>query len=83
MDQKKTALERAVELLTKRSIDEIRATPLDEFRKSVELKHRRPLRFVSRYPRVGRGNVLRGRNLSAEEIESMLDEALCDVEEAV
>ncbi len=73
-------LEHAVKIFTGRTAQELRRIPLGSYRKFVEKKRCAPIRFVSRYPYVGRGNVLRDRNLSAEEVEAMLDKALDDGE---
>jgi hypothetical protein len=65
-----------VERLTGRSASSLRAETLTTVRLQVERASGRPLKFVSRFPFIGRGNVLRDRVISNETIERQLDEAL-------
>lgn len=61
--------ERAVELATGESIENLRSTPVDELRTKVERKRGRPLRFKSYFPFIGRGNVLRSRVVPHDRVE--------------
>jgi hypothetical protein len=70
------AFERAVEQATGKSIEDLRRTPIDEQRSATEAELRRPLCFVSRFPFIGRGNVLRDRLLSHQQVEADLQRAL-------
>jgi len=69
-------LERTVEEITGTSIVELRRRTPEEQRQAVEKRHGQKMRFVSRSPSVGRGNVMSDRIKTHEEIEAMLDEAL-------
>lgn len=68
--------ERTVERATNQSIEDIRATPLDELRRQTEKRLGRPIRFVSAFPWVGRGNMLRDRLVSHEEAEAAYEYAI-------
>lgn len=63
------AFEDAVERATGLSVDELRAVPVDERREQLERERGAPLRFRSRFPFVGRGNVLRDRAVSHGKVE--------------
>jgi len=69
-------LERNVESVVKRPIREIREEPIDAQRRRVEIREGRPTTYEVRFPTVGRGNVMRDRTKSREEVESLLDAAL-------
>jgi hypothetical protein len=68
--------ERTVERGLGVSIDTIRGTPIDGLRESVERSLGHPLQIVSVFPWAGRGNVLRDRLVSREELDTDLDNAL-------
>ena len=70
------SFERAVECATGRSIESIRSTPLDDQRAEIERERGRPLDFVSRFPLIGRGFILRDRLVSHREAEAMFKSAL-------
>jgi len=72
--------EEAIELATGKSVEAIRSTPLDELRSDYEREIGAPLSFVSEFPLLGRGNVLRDRCLSHAQIEADLDDALRETE---
>ena len=78
----KTPMERAVEMRTGRTIEEIRRTPVDVLRRRAEQRFGRPIRFEINSPIIGRGNVLGAKSLSAVEINTILDEAIADAEQA-
>jgi len=63
------ALERAVELVTGVPVEVLRKMPLDECRSALEQARGKPLTFRSRFPLVGRGNVLRDRTVSHDRAE--------------
>jgi len=71
-----TAFEKAIELATGESVESIRNTPVDERRRAIEQQRGRRLRFRSRFPFIGRGNVLHDRFVDHEEAERALKEAL-------
>ena len=64
-----TRLEEAVELATGESVDVLRSTPLDVRRTALEQAQGRSLVFRSRFPLVGRGNVLRDRAVPHDKVE--------------
>lgn len=68
--------EKTIEESTGLSIRHIRETPLDELRREAEEKRGKPLRFVSFFPWVGRGSVMRDRLISHEEAEAAYDDAI-------
>ena len=69
-------LEQAVEQLTGDSAAILRSRSLEETRKVAEKRHGCAFRFVSRFPFIGRGNVLRDRLVTREDVEASLDRAL-------
>jgi hypothetical protein len=66
----------AIERIVGEDIETIRRTPIDERRRKVEASRGAPLRFVTRFPFIGRGNVLRDRTIDHQKVEQLLDEAL-------
>lgn len=76
------AVEAAVLLSTGRTADELRGMSPSELRLLAESRHGEPLRITTRFPFVGRGNVLRDRLLSHQAVEEMLTEALREDESA-
>ena len=74
----KNAFERAVERATGESIDSLRRTPIDERRQTIEKAAGHPLKFKSRFPVIGRGNVLRDRTVDHEEAEAAFWKAVRD-----
>ena len=66
----------AVEKGTGQSVDSLRRTPLDELRRAAEARLGRPIKFVTAFPWVGRGNVLRGRLITREEAETAYERAI-------
>ena len=71
-----SCIERTVERITHTSVSELRNRSLEDQRVSIEQKHRHPMRFVSRYPTIGRGNIMRDRTKSHAEIEEIVDQVL-------
>jgi hypothetical protein len=70
------SLERAVEASTGERVEVIRSRSLEETRRLAEKRQGRPLKFVSHFPFIGRGNVLRDRLVSHEQVEADLDAVL-------
>jgi hypothetical protein len=71
-------LEKAVEKATGEAVNMLRARSIEETRRVAEKRHKRPFKFTSRFPFIGRGNVLRDRVVSHDEVERGLDEVLRD-----
>ena len=67
---------KAVEQATGESIDRLRALSIEERRAETEARCGSKLRFTSKFPFIGRGNVLRDRAITHEEVEAALDKAL-------
>ena len=70
------ALEHAVELVTGKPVEELRNTSIDQYRRDLEAERGKPVVVESRFPLIGRGNVMRDRIVTHEEIESALDRIL-------
>lgn len=68
--------ELAVQRITGESIELVRKTPIDEFRRNIETKLGRIIRYKSWFPFVGRGNVLRASAVDHNQAEEALKEAL-------
>jgi hypothetical protein len=63
--------------LTGKTADELRSKTIADLRQEFEEKHNgAPVRFVSQFPFIGRGNVLRDRLVAHEAIEAELDRVL-------
>ena len=71
-------LERAVERITGKSADDIRNQTLEARRAEIETARGRSMQFVSRFPFVGRGNVMRHNVINHSNVEQSLDQALRD-----
>jgi hypothetical protein len=71
-----STLEKAVEASTGERVEVLRSRSLEETRRLAEKKYRRPLKFVSHFPFIGRGNILRDRIVGHEQIEADLDAIL-------
>lgn len=71
-----SAFEKAVERAAGTSIDVLRDTPIDEFRRTVERRCGKPTHFFTEFPWIGRGNVLRDRCTSHEEAEAAYESAI-------
>ena len=69
-------VEKTVERITHTSVSELRNRSLEDQRTRVEHKHGHSMRFVSRYPTIGRGNIMRDRTKSHTEIDAIVDQAL-------
>ena len=66
----------AVEQATGMSAEKLRRTPIDEFRRMVEEERGSSIRFVSEFPWIGRGNVLRDRCTSHQAAEDAYESAI-------
>ncbi|MDD4889159.1 MAG: hypothetical protein PHU85_04460 [Phycisphaerae bacterium] len=71
-------LEKAVERATGESAETLRNTPVDDRRRQIERTNGVRLRFTSKFPFIGRGNVLRDRIVDHAFVERALKEALRD-----
>ena len=69
-------LEKSVENLTGRKAQELRDYTFSALRRQREAQTGKPMRFISRFPFIGRGNVLRDRVVSHETVERQLDAVL-------
>jgi hypothetical protein len=71
-----TAFERTIRQATGRTVEYAQVTPLDQLRLEGEAKHGRSFTFVSFFPWVGRGNIMRDRLVNHEEAEAACDDAI-------
>lgn len=62
-------LERTVEAITGVKVANLRRATLSENRVRIEDAHRAPLAFTSRFPFIGRGNVMRDRLITSRDVE--------------
>jgi hypothetical protein len=74
----RSEFELAIEQKVGESIDQIRDMPIDERRRMNERKHGKTMLFVSLFNFIGRGNVLRDRTVSHEEVEAEVDKVLSE-----
>jgi hypothetical protein len=72
----KGILDAAVEQLTGESIDVIRRSTIWDLRIQSERKAQGRLRFISHFPFIGRGNVMRDRMVDQDTVEREFDAAL-------
>lgn len=68
--------ERALERATGEPLAALRDTPIDERRRKLEAKFRKPMRFISHWPFIGRGTVVHAGTISHQEVERQLARAL-------
>jgi hypothetical protein len=66
----------AIERSTGETAKTLRDEPIEDLRAKREAKAGAPLRFISMFPFIGRGNVLRDKVLSRAEVDRQLLEAL-------
>lgn len=71
-----TDLIHALERETGESIENLRATTIDERRRMLEKRPGFVLRLFSMFPFIGRGNVMRDRVISRDDINDALDKSL-------
>lgn len=69
-------LDQAIERATGESVEELRLRTIEETRRIAEERTGRAMRFMSAFPFIGRGNVLRDRVISHDDVEAVLDRAL-------
>jgi hypothetical protein len=74
-------LEKVVEHDTGEKAEYLRSTPLDESRNRIERAHKKVLQFVSKFPFIGRGNVMRDKIVDRATVNRMLDAALREAED--
>jgi hypothetical protein len=73
----KTRFEKAIEREVGDDIDTIAHMPIDERRRLVEQRHGgKRMTVVSKFPLIGRGNVLGDCLISHEEVEKELEKAI-------
>ena len=65
-------LEASVERATGQRVETLRNQTLTQMRRTTEARIKHGLRFCSRFPLIGRGNVMRGRIVDHESVESLL-----------
>lgn len=75
------SLEKVVERDTGEKADDLRSQPLDEFRIKMERAHNRVMHFVSKFPFIGRGNIMREKIVDHATVNRMLDAAIRDAED--
>jgi len=68
-------LESNIEELTGLSIDEIQRMDVSDFRKYIEKKNKKPLKFTSHFPFIGRGSVLHDF-ISDKQLDKEIDKFL-------
>lgn len=68
--------DRTIEAATGQTAEHARQTPLDELRRAAESRLGKPIKFCTSYPWAGRGNVMRDRLVSHEEVEADYDDAI-------
>lgn len=66
----------AIEAATGKTTEELRRASLEDIRAEAVARNGGPLRFVSRFPEIGRGNVLAGRAVSHEDAEKAFQHAI-------
>jgi hypothetical protein len=69
-------LETTVERVTGQSAKELRDQTLTELRQKTEAKTKKKLTFISCFPLIGRGNVMRDKVVDHKFVEEQLQEAL-------
>jgi hypothetical protein len=69
-------LEKIVELDTGKKASEIRSVTLGEFRAGLERTRGHALRFITKFPFLGRGNVMRDKTIDHATVDRLLDESL-------
>jgi len=68
-------LERAVKRATGEDVETLRKTPLGQQRKKASVRTGEKTKFVTRFPLIGRGNVLGNRIKTTDQINAELNEA--------
>jgi len=69
-------LEITVERATGQSAEILRNQTLTQLRRQTEAKTGHKMKFESRFPLIGRGNVMRDRVIDHESVEADLEQAL-------
>jgi hypothetical protein len=72
------AFERVVESMTGQKASDIRNLTLTQMRRNFEVKSKpkRRLRIESRFPLIGRGNVMRDKVVDHDTVEILLNQSL-------
>jgi len=71
-----TAIEKNVEKTVGLSVDEIRRYSPDELRRFLEEKNKKKFSFITEFPVIGHGNILRDSIITTEEINREIDKIL-------
>lgn len=58
------------------TLSDLKKADVSDIRRKIEEKHGKPLSFTSEFPVIGRGNVLRDRIMTSDQINSEIDEIL-------
>ena len=74
--KKNTHDARQIEVVTGLTSAQLKDFSPEEFRDFIERKKKKRLTFLSKFPTIGRGNVLRNSLLSSQEINSEIDAIL-------
>lgn len=69
-------IEKNAEFITGMPINELREASPEEFRKYCEKKSGKRFEFVSEFPSIGRGNVLRDGIISRDALNEEIDRVL-------
>jgi hypothetical protein len=69
-------LEATAEMLTGQTAADLRSQTLTQLRNKTESKVHRKWTFISRFPLIGRGSVMRERVIRHEAVEGLLTRAL-------
>ena len=65
-----------IEVVTGLTSAQLKDFSPEEFRNFIERKKKKKLSFLSEFPTIGRGNILRNSLLSSQEINSEIDAIL-------
>jgi hypothetical protein len=71
-----TAIEKNAEKVVGLSVEEIRKYSPNELRHFLENKNKKKLFFMTEFPVIGRGNVLRDSIITSKEINKEIDKIL-------
>lgn len=66
----------AIEKATGQTVQQLRATTIDDRRKLVETAKRKPMRFYAAFPFIGRGSVMGDKVVSHVDVEKATSHAL-------
>jgi hypothetical protein len=66
----------AIEQATGQTVQQLRNMSIDEQRVAIEKKHRKPMRFYSAFPFIGRGSIMGDKIISHADLEKLVSKAL-------